>query len=83
MAIETRYHVRIDIDEEKTKNPFDIDEKLGNLFFSNEIEDINVFEGNAACSPYIEFWCVSMKVSEKMEKKFIARLKYRGIHCLQ
>jgi hypothetical protein len=81
MAIEIRYHVRLDVDEVKTKDSSDLDDKLGNLFFSDEINDIDVFMGNACWSPYIEFWCDTWELAKQYNEAFLAQLKKHRIYA--
>lgn len=81
MAIEVRYHVRIDVDEKRTKNSEHIDEKLGDLFYCDEINDMNVCIGNAACSPYIEFWCATLDLAKKYNEEVLSHLKKQRIYA--
>lgn len=86
--IEARYHVRVDFEypkydpqmgyTERTMKDDQIGYKLFAASEKAEAMELNLFVGNAACSPYLTCWCSSYEDAERAERELINLLRDEG-----
>lgn len=80
MSITAQYHIRLDFvyPEGDPAVGDDIDGKLFALIQGTNMQDLNVFSGNAACDPYLTCWSDLMEDAVFAEDKIIDLLIEQG-----